>query len=239
MNDLSGFRPFRLSAFRAAMLGGGIHQPDQLIVACQVKHLGFVDGRPSSQGALALADWLVAKADFVDRPKPASHPLQCGTTIERILAGDILPEEDFAVALAEATEGAVLPEMFGLPKKSSEDAWHYADWEPSAAGVVPLSPVAGGKAAEAEGKAPCPSASSPSIDLPPLGALGGALPPGRLFHPIADARFPEGFVLTGCGIALNLDESTAVAMRAAIEAGIDHLRAQRQGGRIHAGELAA
>lgn len=233
MNDLTGFRPFRLSAFRAAMLGRGIQQPAQLIIACQVKHLGFVDGRPSSQGALALADWLIAKGDFVDRPKPASHPLNCGTTIERILAGDILPEEDFALALAEATEGAVLPEMFGLPARDQEFQ------EPSAAGVAPLSPVAGGKAAEAEGKAPCPSASSPSIDLPPMGALGGALAPGRLFHPIADARFAQGFVLTGCGIALNLDESTAVAMRAAIDAGIDHLRAQRAGGRIDAGSMAA
>src|SRR3546814_12101636 len=69
---------------------------------------------------------------------------------------------------------------------------------------------------------------SPSEDrapaLPPRGALCGQLPPGRLFHPIADSRFPQGFVLTGCGMALCLDESTATAMQAAIAAGLDQDR---------------
>ncbi|SEQ59927.1 hypothetical protein [Sphingobium sp. YR768] len=225
MNDLSGFRPFRLTAFREALMGGGIYQGAQLIIACQVKHLGYVDARPSSAGAVALADWLIAKAAFIERPKPGGHPLNCGTTIERILAGDILPEEEFALSLAEATEGAVLPEMFGLPMVSTS----------SASGDTPLTTGAEGKAPEPGLLTPAP-ASAPSIlgDLPPLGVLGGQLPSGRLFHPIADARFPGGFVLTGCGIAINLDESTAAALRDAVTAGLDHLRSVRMNRRAAA-----
>lgn len=220
MKDLSGYRPFSLAPFRDVLVGGGIYQGEQLIVACQIKHLGFVDARTSSQGAAALARWLIAQADFLERPKSTNHPLNSGTVIERILAGDILPDEEFAVALAEATEGAVLPEMFGLPAPSVEES--------IASGITPLSPDAGEKAPEPVRRPPV-MAPAPSItsELPPLGALGGALPPGRLFHPIADARFDQGFVLTGCGMMLCLDESTARAMRDALTIGIEHLRDRR------------
>ena len=44
---------------------------------------------------------------------------------------------------------------------------------------------------------------------------------------IADARFDGGFVLTGCGLMLCLDESTALAMRDALNVGIAHLRDRR------------
>jgi hypothetical protein len=225
MNNLSGFRPFSLGVFRDALMGGGIYQGAQLIIACQIKHLGCVEARASSKGAVALADWLIAKADFIDRPKPGCHPLNSGTTIERILAGDILPEEEFALSLAEATEGAVLPEMFGLP----------TDTGSSASGTSPLTTDAGEKASEPVEFTPDP-ASAPSLigNLPPLGVLGGQLPSGRLFHPIADGRFPGGFVLTGCGIAINLDESTATALRDAVTAGLDHLRSARAGRRAAA-----
>ncbi|MGW8204383.1 hypothetical protein ACWGM0_17790 [Sphingomonas bisphenolicum] len=223
MKDLSGYRPFSLTPFRAALIGGGIYQGAQLIIACQMKHLGFVDARTNSKGAEALAAWLIAKADYLERPKPTNHPLNSGTVIERLLAGDILPDEDFAVALAEATEGAVLPNMFGLPARTAEES--------PASGVSPLYPDVGEKAPEPVRRphvmAPAPS----STDLPPLGALGGALPPGRLFHPIADARFDEGFVLTGCGVMLCLDESTALAMRDALNVGIAHLRDRRASAR--------
>lgn len=216
MNDLSGFRPFSLRHFHPKPTPG-IYAAAQLIIACQVKHLGFVEARRSNRGAEALADWIVANAEHIDQPKPSNHPLQCGTVIERILAGDVLPDEAFAVDLAEATEGAVLPEMFGLPTHDMQTS--------SLAEVAPHSTVRDGAASE-PGSPPVP-ASTPTPGLPPLGALGGALPPGRLFHPIADARLPGGFVLTGCGVMLCLDESTAKAMRDALTAGIDHLRAAR------------
>lgn len=220
MKDLSGYRPFSLTPFRDALIGGGIYQGAQLIIACQMKHLGFVDARTSSKGAQALADWLIAQADYLERPKPSSHPLNSGTVIERILAGDILPDDDFAVALAQATEGAVLPDMFGLPARAVEES--------TVSGVSPLHPDAVEDAPEPV-RRPHVMAPAPSLisDLPPLGALGGALPPGRLFHPIADARFDEGFVLTGCGLMLCLDESTALAMRDALSVGIEHLRDRR------------
>lgn len=50
MMDLTGFRPFSLKDF-AEHLTPGIYQPMQLIIACQVKHLGFVDGKPVNKGA--------------------------------------------------------------------------------------------------------------------------------------------------------------------------------------------
>ncbi|WIW88985.1 hypothetical protein K3M67_03105 [Sphingobium sp. V4] len=228
MMDLSGFRPFSLEPL-AGRITPGIYASEQLIHACQVKHLGFIDGRPPSAGVRALADWLVRHVDFIAKPQPGSSPLSSGTAIERVLAGDILPEESFAVSLAEMTDGAVLPDMFGLPASSDQD--------PSATGNPPPTAVAGEKASEQEaGNPPHPlSASAPSLssgsalsnELPPMGGLGSALPPGRLFHPIADSRYPEGFVLTGCGISLNLDESTATAMREALAKGIEHLRAVR------------
>lgn len=218
--DLTGFRPFSLKDF-AKHLTPGIYQPMQLIIACQVKHLGFVDGKPVNKGAKALADWIILHAEFIAKPKPGGHPLHSGCAIERILAGDILPEEDFAVALAEMTEGAVLPEMFGLPVPLTEMI--APDFPPRAGAVE--------KAPEAVVLTPAPASAPSQIpDLPALGPLGGALPSGRLFHSIADARFPEGFVLTGCGLALNLDESTAMAMRAAIDTGVEFLRRQRKAG---------
>lgn len=246
MIDLSGFRPFNLRAFDNA-LTPGIHGPEQLIVACQIKHLGFVDGHPSSEGARALAAWLLEHRETVDAvPRAGGHVLNSGSTIERILAGDIVPEEGIAAEIARLTDGAVLPEMFERAAPSQET--------PDADGAAAPCPQADGKAPEAGAvipcSLPCPAPSShqalpdvhrcasantlPGVDpcasantLPAMGGLGGALPPGRLFVPIADSRFGEGFVLTGCGIALNLDESTAAAMRTAIDDGLEHLRARR------------
>lgn len=220
MINLSGYRRFSLEPF-ASSITPGPYQSDQLILACQLKHLGFVDGRPSSAGAKALAHWLMEHRDYIALPKPGSHPLNYGTTIERILAGDLLPEEEFAIDLAEMSEGDILPAMFGLmPDRVAIES--------SVSGVFALSP---GMDVEAPEPMRTPAAPVPSSILPPIGALGGALPPGRLFHPIADTRFPQGFVLTGCGIMLCLDESTANAMRDALAVGIDHLRAARAGER--------
>lgn len=216
MNDLSSFRPFSLRAFNRS-LTPGIYQAAQLIIACQVKHLGFVEARPSSKGAVALAEWLLAKGDWIDRPKAGSHPLNCGASIERILAGEVIPDEEFALSLAEATEGAVLPEMFGhAPTETGSSAEVYA-----------LS-AAGEKVPEPGPPPPDFPASAPSTaGLPVLGALGGDLPPGALFYAISDARFSQGFVLTGCGIMLCLDESAAQAMIVALRQGIDHMAAAR------------
>ena len=269
MIDLSGFRPFSLAAFDRA-LTPGIYGPAQLITACQVKQMGFVDAHEPSAGAWALASWLLDHRDGIEgAARAGSHPLNSGSLIERILAGDVVPEETFATAIAAMTDGAVLPDMFARPMRMAR-----SEETPDAAGGAPLSADADGKAPEAGAVSPCsspvpapslpralpetdrcasantlpevdPCASAntlPEVDpcasantLPAMGGLGGALPPGRLFHPIADSRFTDGFVLTGCGIALNLDESTAAAMRAAIDAGLDHLRARR-GGAAKAGD---
>jgi hypothetical protein len=217
--DLTGIRPFSIDAVRP--LYRVIETAQDLIGACQIRHLGFVQGRMGNAGALALAKWLMANRDFSDRPLPGFF--RSGTVVERILAGDILPEEQFAIELAEATEGAVLPDMFGQPARqliSSALGWTLASADEE-------EPVAGSLSPSQDRK-PAPSNVVPLADgLPALSALGGALAPGRLFHPIADPRFPEGFVLTGCGIMLCLDASTAQAMRAAIDSGLAHVAEMR------------
>lgn len=226
MTGLSAYRPFTIEAIVPegwGALGGAM----ELICACQVKHLGYPDGRPGSAGSLALAEWIMAHREIVAKPKAGTHPLNSGTMIERILIGEVLPSEEFAAALAQMTDGAVLPEMFGRPEASPKSS-------------APEAPGADEKAPEAAPVSPCQDAvpvpsENGSAALPPLGALGGQLPSGRLFHPIADSRFPQGFVLTGCGMALCLDESTAKAMQAAIAAGLEHIRALRG----DAGRLAA
>lgn len=235
MIDLSGFRPFRLSDFAPAFTPG-MYQAGQLIQACQIKHLGFVDGRPVSRGARALAMWIVAHGDLIHAPKPASHPFNSGTAIERIIAGELLPEEAFAVDLAQATEGAVLPEMFGLH-----------DLESAASGTLtPCPGVAGKPLASAsnlhgephgEPHGDAAPAASLAVNLPPMGVLGGALPGGRLFHPIADSRLPHGFLLAGAGLMIGLDESMATAMRDTLNEGLAHIakmRGETQSARVAA-----
>lgn len=239
MNDLSGFRPFRIDSFRGA-LGGGLPQTArELIVACQIKTAGYVEGsRAQSEGQVALATWLIAQGEAL--AAPAGHPLQHGSAIERIVAGEVVPEEAFALAIADMTQGAVLPGMFDrAADRSGDRAIEPTQDTMAGAGVPPLSSVPAMEASPS-GKAPDPVATpvriSPMVPraVPQTGALGGAVAAGRLFYPVADPRFADGFVLTGCGIALNLDASTAEAMRAAIDAGIAHLRAMKAGGSVAA-----
>lgn len=222
MTDFANYRHFSIEAVVPAgwgALGGG----RDLIGACSVKHRGYWDDRLCTLGSLALADWIMEHQELVSKPKLGTHPLNSGTMIERVLIGDVLPSEEFALALANMTEGVVLPEMFGqIEADNGSSAQMPLGADEEAPGPTPASPC--------QDAAPVPS-DDRSADLPPLGPLGGQLPSGRLFHPIADSRFPQGFVLTGCGMALCLDESTAKAMQAAIAAGLDHIRATRGGDR--------
>jgi hypothetical protein len=229
MIDLSGYRPFRIEG----LLPATSQLPRDafgLIVAAQLKHRGTVDGAAASAGALALATWIMDHADFVAAPKRGTHPLEAGTAIERILAGDVQPHEEFAVALAQATQGAVLPEMFDQPAHGTK-----------AAGFTPA-PVAVAETPDRDHcTPPDPGPASSFADvpdedeapLPPLTVLGGALASGRLFLPIADSRLPSGFVLQGCGVALALDEAAARSARDAIDEGLRHI-ARVRGGRLAA-----
>lgn len=226
MIDLTGYRPFSLSALPN---GHRIDTAQQLIDACQIKHLGYVRGPMGNAGALALAKWIIAHRGYIDQPKPGTHPLNSGAAIERVLAGEILPEEAFAVDLAEATAGAVLPEMFGQPATQLLSSALAA----ALGGADEKEPVAGSVSLPVTDRQPAPSHLFPAkvvpLDdgLPALSALGGPLAPGRLFHPIADPRFPHGFVLQGCGVMLCLDESTAQAMMGALADGVAHVQRMR------------
>jgi len=221
MTDFANYRHFSIEAVVPAgwgALGGG----RELIGACAVKHRGYWDDRLCSLGSLALADWIMEHQELVAKPKLGTHPLNSGTMIERVLIGDVLPSDEFALALANMTEGVVLPEMFGLTEADT------ASSAPQALDADEKAPAAA-LASPCQDAAPVPS-DDRTADLPPLGALGGPLPSGRLFHPIADSRFPQGFVLTGCGMSLCLDESTAKAMQAALADGIAHIQHVRSAG---------
>ena len=221
MTDFANYRHFSIEAVVPAgwgALGGG----RDLIGACAVKHRGYWDDRLCSVGSLALADWIMQHQDLIAKPKPGRHPLNSGMMIERILIGEVLPAEDFALALANMTEGTVLPEMFGqVEADTTSSASQALGADEKAPAGAPVSPC--------QDAAPVPS-DDRTAELPPLGALGGPLPSGRLFHPIADSRFPQGFVLTGCGMSLCLDESTAKAMQAALVDGIAHIQHVRRAG---------
>jgi len=53
------------------------------------------------------------------------------------------------------------------------------------------------------------------------GVLGQSAPSGRLFE-VMLATGARRFVVTGCGLALQLDQVTAQALRDALTAGIAH-----------------
>ncbi len=213
--DLTSFRKFSLEPFREA-LTPGIHQAEQLIIACQKKHFGYLDTTTPSRGVKELANWLVANTALLKRPVPGTHPLNSADVIERILAGNVLPDDDFAVELAEMTEGAVLPEMFGLSPHA----------DPAASETLSLTDASGQASEPFPPMAPTPL---PTFNDAPLTAPGMLMPgvgAGRIFHPLADARVPDGFVLSGCGLQLWLDASTARSMRAALDAGLAHIDEQ-------------
>jgi hypothetical protein len=90
--------------------------------------------------------------------------------IERILIGEVLPADDFALALANMTEGTVLPEMFGqIEADTASSASQALGADEKALAAAPVSPC--------QDAAPVPS-DDRTAELPPLGALGGPLPSG-------------------------------------------------------------
>lgn len=211
--SLSGFRRFSIEQLRSAADLPSIHSATQLIHACAVRHWGedhASDMAPPSRGALGLAQFLIDNAAGLERPLPGSSLLLRGDMLERLMIGMMLPTDDVAQAIAHMTGGAVLPEQFdeGFPYDGTSTLAMAQDEAPA------VDPANGDPA----------TGVAVAADVPAFGVLGGQLPSGRLFHIIGDTRLPNGFLLSGCGLLVGLDESTALAMRSAIDAGIAHLR---------------
>ncbi len=224
--EMSGVRPFSLRALQAAGLPRAPHNADELIGACQMKHLGCCELASVNDGAWALARWLARYPEEAERPVAASHPFANATTIERILAGDIIPHEDFAFQLSAVTGGFVHPELF-----ERRVPYHFE--KPSAEVSPPLAEADGKSSPRACEPTPAHAGAAASVDggaaaLPSIGVIGGPLPAGALAHAVADGRCPDGFVLVlAGGVSLYLDVSTGRAAREAINAGLGLLESRR------------
>lgn len=190
-----------------------------LIAACERLWLGAVQDKPFSRGVNVLARWIVRNRH---RDLSAVPPFDDGGRIERILAGVDMPDDETVEALHQAMAMDVnWPDLgLGLPSVQSFAA------------MPPRQGSSAARAPHACGGAPSPDRFAPSHDpaaaLPAMGALGGPLPSG----PICFATLAGGpdalFILTfSAGVAVALDETTAVAARRAIDEGLARLRAAR------------
>jgi len=151
-----------------------------------------------SEGAVALADWILedsarAEARFADPLCPLRNRL-----LLRVLAGTVLPGEEWSEWLGRATEGRVIGKMFRRPFLG-EVTWIGLDMG----------------APEPE-----PEPAAPIAFLCPIPGPLGAIPSGPLFTAIADPMAPGEFVLAGMGIGIRLSEAAALAMKRAIADGL-------------------
>lgn len=161
---------------------------------------------PVSEGQLGLARWLadrrmtIANGNFADL---RASLLYDGDLVERLLAGEIVPDDKMAADIQRMTQDAVRPQ-------------HWEMW------------------LSQEGPGYIPRASSPYVSNSkrmelqvPRGQLGGDLPSGAVFEAYSIAGHNDAFVVTGCGLALSLNDATAAALIDAVALGRARLRSLR------------
>lgn len=193
----------------------------ELIAACEKVQIGAVQDRPFSAGAATLAHRIVRHRH---RDLSAFPPFDDGERIERILAGIEQPDGETVNDLNYAL--AANDDLFLPPNLTPQS---FRAMEPVNRNPAARGPNAG---ANAGGDAPSPDRSFPSpgpaAALPAMGALGGALPSGPICF-ATPAGGPDAlFILSfSAGVAVVLDETTAVAARRAIDDGLARLRAAR------------
>lgn len=189
----------------------------ELIAACEKVQIGAVRDRPFSAGVATLAHWIVRHRH---RDLSAFPPFDDGERIERILAGIEQPAEETVNDLNYALA-------------ANDDLWLSPNLTPQSFAAMPPSPgSSAARGPNAGGGAPSPDRSFPSpgpaAALPAMGALGGPLPSGPICF-ATPAGGPDAlFILSfSAGVAVVLDETTAVAARRAIDDGLARLRAAR------------
>lgn len=187
-----------------------------LVDGCRAMR-GIDTGFAVSEGQLGLARWLadrrmtIANGNFADL---RASLLYDGDLVERLLAGEIVPDDKMAADIQRMTQDAVRPQ-------------HWEMW----------------LSREGPGYIPCASSPyashSKRLELQvPRGQLGGDLPSGPVFEAYSIAGHNDAFVVTGCGLALSLNDATAAALIDAVALGRARLRSLR-GDVKSAGALAA
>lgn len=202
-------RPFSLEALsRDAGVDVSGHWHD-IVDACRDKWLSDRDVTVT-EGGETLAKWI-----FGHGPLSVTNndmdPLADGDLIERIMAGTVEPSPEIAEMLCRRTGGMVLPSMFRRVATLYHDL---LDLRHLNAEILRKKYNAVSAEIAAEGITPgcC------------HGALGRDAPSGLLFQCIRDVRHGGAFIVTGLGLAVRLDLSTAIALRDAIDEGIGHER---------------
>lgn len=164
----------------------------------------LMEGRgAASVGAEALAEWIIA-----DEPRAVQAfgdplcPIQ-GRSLVRVLAGAVLPGDDWAEWLGRATGGAVEGAAFLRPAVRE--------------GVAAVAP--------AEPAKPVAPVEWPQWLLCEIAGPVGTTPSGPLFAAIVDPLSPSLFAVAGLGQAMVFDRSTACAFRDALADGLGQLPA--------------
>lgn len=248
---------------------------------------------PVSEGQLGLARWLadrrmtIANGNFADL---RASLLYDGDLVERLLAGEIVPDETTAADIQRMTQDAVRPQHWEMwlsqdgqgyirTRKKSRPYWwgqghlhirsaerllyqitrffirdrelaaamqrdglivRYGTdetcWEASELLIKVLREKGEMVAVE-------PDQSKPSIvkrvaasagdeagqpEVFPRGVLGRELPFGALFQTYENPADTSSFVVAGCGLAIRLDEATAIALVEAVSLGRVRLGALRK-----------
>lgn len=123
--------------------------PMDLIVHCRREEGG--EYGPPSQGAVALAEWLLADAVRAEKEaRRAGSPLSMGGVVTRLLAGSMEPSAPLAESIGRMTGGAVDQAAFervadGVPAECALAAEPIPELEraapPAVLGEVPSGPL--------------------------------------------------------------------------------------------------
>ncbi|APR52010.1 hypothetical protein CA223_06710 [Sphingomonas koreensis] len=160
--------------------------------------------QPISEGSAALATMVAETADELVMFSTAIGGFR---SVERMIAGTMLPCQKWGEMLGQFTDGRITARMFGEEWKGALPERIEPQYEPES---DPPPPGAPGAAA--------------------LGVVRGRLgqvPSGPVFTHAVDPDDPGSFVISGLGLAIRLDEFSGFALRNALVAGLLDLRGDR------------
>lgn len=149
---------------------------------------------PVSEGAIELAELSLREVEAYDR---FTMFVGGARSVERMLAGTMLPCQDWGEELGRLTEGKLTAAMFRRP------------WNGDLPTIDTSLP-----------DDPTPPSGAPAGALVEVQGRLGERPSGPLFTHVVDPTMPGSFVVTGLGMAWHLDEATAFALRTSIAAGL-------------------
>ncbi len=185
-----------------------------LSMLCFARQVEGADARVT-EGSLALAEWIAQ--GWLRRTAAAAASSGFGT-VDQLLAGRVLPGNDWSDALERLTAGAVMGRMFD---RDADDAVSDLVRETQAALV------------ETSGYAEVREIVEPETLAVVRGRLG-EVPAGPLFSHVIDPVETGSFVLTGLGMAWAFTPATFGALCDAGRRALDDIaaNADRVAGRV-------